>query len=157
MLYRIYRYSQWDGTQRIFDIDAEDLMDRLADEVLNQGDVMRALREMMRQGLENRDGQQLPGLRDLLERLKDQRRQQMQQYNMDSVVDDIRERLEDIIQTEREGIRQRLDQARYDVSQEHGKTAPSRKACSTSWNSVPSATWTSWTTCPRASAARYGS
>ena len=121
MLYRIYRYSQWDGTQRIFDIDAEDLMDRLADEVLNQGDVMRALREMMRQGLENRDGQQLPGLRDLLERLKDQRRQQMQQYNMDSVVDDIRERLEDIIQTEREGIRQRLDQARYDVSQEHGE------------------------------------
>ena len=121
MLYRTYRYSQWDGTQRIFDIDAEDLMDRLADEVLNQGDVMRALREMMRQGLQNRDGQQLPGLRDLLERLKDQRRQQMQQYNMDSVVDDIRERLEDIIRTEREGIQQRLDQARYDVSQEHGE------------------------------------
>ena len=121
MLYRTYRYSQWDGTQRIFDIDAEDLMDRLADEVLNQGDVMRALREMMRQGLQNRDGQQLPGLRDLLERLKDQRRQQMQQYNMDSVVDDIRERLEDIIRTEREGIQHRLDQARYDVSQEHGE------------------------------------
>ena len=121
MLYRTYRYSQWDGTQRIFDIDAEDLMDRLADEVLNQGDVMRALREMMRQGLQNRDGQQLPGLRDLLERLKDQRRQQMQQYNMDSVVDDLRERLEDIIRTEREGIQQRLDQARYDVSQEHGE------------------------------------
>ena len=121
MLYRTYHYSQWDGTQRIFDIDAEDLMDRLADEVLNQGDVMRALREMMRQGLQNRDGQQLPGLRDLLERLKDQRRQQMQQYNMDSVVDDIRERLEEIIHTEREGIQQRVDQARYDVSQEHGE------------------------------------
>ena len=121
MLYRTYRYSQWDGTQRIFDIDAEDLMDRLADEVLNQGDVMRALREMMRQGLQNRDGQQLPGLRDLLERLKDQRRQQMQQYNMDSVVDDIRERLDDIIHTEREGIQQRLGQARYDVSQDHGE------------------------------------
>ena len=121
MLYRTYRYSQWDGTQRIFDIDADELMDKLSDEILNQGDVMRALREMMRGGFQNRDGQQLPGLRDLLERLKNQRRQQMQQYNMDSVVDDIQERLEDIIHTEREGIQRRVDEARHDVSREHGE------------------------------------
>ena len=117
MLYRTYRYSHWDGTQQIFDVDADELMDRLADEILNRGDVMQALRELMRQGFENRDGQQLPGLRDLLEMLKNQRRQQMQQYNMDSVVDDLQERLDDIIRTEREGIQQRLDQAREQVSQ----------------------------------------
>ena len=43
MLYRSYRYSHWDGTQQIFDIDADELMDRLSDETLRQGDVMRAL------------------------------------------------------------------------------------------------------------------
>ena len=34
MLYRTYRYSQWDGTQRIFDIDADELMDLLSEEML---------------------------------------------------------------------------------------------------------------------------
>ncbi len=115
MLYRTYRYSQWDGSQRIFDLDADELMDRLSEEILKQGDVMRALREMFRRGLQTRDGQQMPGLRDLMEQLKNQRRQQLQQYNMDSVVADLKERLEDIIKTEREGIQRRLEEAREQV------------------------------------------
>ena len=115
MLFRNYLYSQWDGTQRIFELGAEELMDRLSDEIMNQGDVMRALREMLRQGFQDRDGQQIPGLRDIMEQLKNRRRQQMQQYNMDSVVDDLKERLDDILRTEREGIQRRLDQAREQV------------------------------------------
>jgi len=115
MLFRNYLYSQWDGTQRIFELGAEELMDRLSDEIMNQGDVMRALREMLRQGFQDRDGQQIPGLRDIMEQLKNRRRQQMQQYNMDSVVDDLKERLDDILRTEREGIQNRLDQAREQV------------------------------------------
>ena len=117
MLYRSYKYSQWDGTQRIFDIDADELMDQLSDEMLRQGDVMRALRELFRHGFENRDGQQLTGLRDLMEQLKNRRRQQLQQYNMDSVIDDLKERLDDIIQTERTGIGQRLEQAQQQMSE----------------------------------------
>ena len=116
MLYRSYRYSQWDGTQEIFSLDAEELMDRLSEEVLKQGDVMRALREMMRQGYQNRDGQQMTGLRDLLEQLKNRRRQELQQYNMDAVVEDIQERLEDIIRTERAGIDRRLEEAQQQVA-----------------------------------------
>ena len=76
MLYRSYKYSQWDGTQRIFDIDADELMDHLSDEMLRQGDVMRALRELFRQGFQNREGPHLTGLRDLMEQLKNRRRQQ---------------------------------------------------------------------------------
>ena len=116
MLYRTYRYSQWDGTQEIFGLDAEDLMDRLSEEVLKQGDVMRALREMMRQGYQSREGQQMTGLRDLLEQLKNRRRQQLQQFNMDAVVDDLQERLEDIILTERAGIDRRLEEAHQQVA-----------------------------------------
>ncbi len=117
MLYRTFRYSQWDGTQRIFDIDADELMDRLSEDLLNQGDVMQALRDLFRQGMQDRDGQQMPGLRDLMEQLKDRRRQQMQQHNMDSVLDDLQERLDDIVRTERQGIRRRLDEARQQVDE----------------------------------------
>ena len=115
MLYRTYRYSQWDGTQEIFGLDAEELMDKLSEEVLKQGDLMRALREMLRQGYQNREGQQMTGLRDLLEQLKNRRRQQLQQYNMDAVVEDLQERLEDIIRTERAGIDRRLEEAQQQV------------------------------------------
>ena len=117
MLYRTYRYSQWDGTQRIFDIDADELMELLGDDVLQEGDMTRALREMFRRGFQTRDGQRLTGLRDLMEQLKNRRRQQLEQYNMDSVADDIKERLDDIIQTEREGIGRRLEEARGQVNE----------------------------------------
>ena len=115
MLFRTYRYSKWDGTQNIFDLDADQLMDMLADDVLNRGDIMQALRDLLRQGMQNRDGEQMPGLRQLMEQLKDRRRQQMQQHNMDSVLDDLKERLEDIINTERQGIQSRLDDAQQQV------------------------------------------
>ena len=39
MLYQRYRYSQWDGTQQIFDIDASELMDALSDDLLQHGDL----------------------------------------------------------------------------------------------------------------------
>ena len=117
MLYRTYRYSQWDGTQRIFDIDADELMELLGDDVLQEGDMTRALREMFRRGFQSRDGQRLTGLRDLMEQLKNRRRQQLEQYNMDSVVDDLKERLDEIIQTERAGINRRLEEARGQVDE----------------------------------------
>ena len=117
MFYRSYRYSQWDGTQEVFDIDANELMDRLSEELLKQGDVMEALRELLRNGMQNREGQQMPGLRELMEQLKNRRRQQLQQHNMDSVVDDLKERLESILQTEREGIDRRLAQAQEQLAQ----------------------------------------
>ena len=120
MLDSIYRYSRWDGTQNIFDMDAEDLMDHLSNELLNHGDMWKALRELMRQGMQTRQGQQMPGLKDLMEQLKNQRRQEFQEYNMDSVMEDIKERLEEILKTEREGIQKRLDEARQEVEDAEG-------------------------------------
>ena len=117
LLYRSYRYSRWDGSQQIFDLDANELMDKLSDELLKDGDLMSALRELLRNGLQNREGQQMTGLRDLMEQLKNRRRQQLQQHNMDSVVDDLKERLEEILQTERQGIDRRLSDAREQIEQ----------------------------------------
>jgi uncharacterized protein with von Willebrand factor type A (vWA) domain len=127
MLYRTYRYSRWDGTQEIFDVDANELMDQLSEELLKQGDVMRALREMFRNGMRNQEGMQLTGLRELMERLKNQRRQQLQRHNMDSVVDDLKEQLDNILLTEREGIDRRLQEAQEQVAQAPEEERPQQE------------------------------
>ena len=107
---RLYRYSRWDGTQDIEPFSASDLMQHLSDEMLEGRDLWSAMREMLQRGARLPSGRQMPGLRDLLERLRERRQQQMQRYNLDSVMDDIKEKLEQIIRSEREGIERRLSE-----------------------------------------------
>jgi hypothetical protein len=38
-----FRYSIWDGTQTVTEIDAEDLLDSLSDDLLNFGDLQHAM------------------------------------------------------------------------------------------------------------------
>jgi len=110
-----YRYSIWDGTQEIASIDAEDVMSALSDDVLSNGDLARALRNLMQRGLQGRMGQ-LKGLRDLLEQLRAQRQQTMDRYDLGSIVDEIQQRLDRIVRTERDTIESRLDQARQQTT-----------------------------------------
>jgi uncharacterized protein with von Willebrand factor type A (vWA) domain len=105
----LWQYGRWDGSQQIEPFTAEDLMDHLADRILDDRDLLSSLREMMQRGADLRDGRRMPGLRDLLEQLRQQRQQQLQRYNMGSVMDDIKEQLEQVKQTEREGIQKRLE------------------------------------------------
>lgn len=108
----VYRYSQWDGTQEVDPFTAEDLMQHLADRILDDVDLRSALRDLLQRGGNFASGRRMSGLRDLLERLREQRQAQLQRYNLGSVLDDIREQLDRVIQTEREGIQRRLDAAR---------------------------------------------
>ena len=107
-----YRYSYWDGTQNPFDFDEDDILDALSEDIMNHGDVNRAMRNLMRQGMSGDQGQRVTGLRELRERLSRLQQQQLERYNLESAMDDIAERLEDIISTERGGIERRLDEAR---------------------------------------------
>ena len=107
-----YRYSRWDGTQKIFDIDEDQLMEELSNELLAHGDLQRALRNLLQRGMENGRGERMEGLRDLMERLKGRRQQDLERYNLDSMFDDINERLQSIVETERQGIDQRVQEAR---------------------------------------------
>jgi uncharacterized protein with von Willebrand factor type A (vWA) domain len=106
-----YRYSEWDGTQNIFEPDADTLMEELQRNLMYDGDLTEALRMMQRGGLTDRYGRQLPSIRELLERLRQRRQEHLEKYKLNSLLDDIRKRLDDIIQTERKGIQQRLDKA----------------------------------------------
>lgn len=104
-----YRYSRWDNTQTLEDLTAEEILDSLSDELISDGDLWNALRRMYRWGDEGKLDDRLQGLQQLLEQLRQQRQQELSRHDLGSVVDDIRKRLEEIVQTEREGIQNRLD------------------------------------------------
>ena len=106
---RAFRYSAWDGTQQGFDLDADALLDELQDELLYHGDLDAALRRMMQDGLRDRNGDDLMGLREMLERLRDRRREMLERMDLGGVYEDIAERLREIVDQEREGIERRRD------------------------------------------------
>ena len=68
-----FRYSRWDGTQQIMPFDADAIMEAISEDVMAHGDVQKALQNLMQQGYKFQSGDKMPGLRDLLERLKQQR------------------------------------------------------------------------------------
>ena len=105
-----YGYSRWDGTQNIEGLDADDILNALADDYMEDGNLQQALKRLMQDGIRSEDGRKTMGLRELMERMKNMRNEQLNRYNMASgVMDDLREKLEEIKSLEREGIQQRLD------------------------------------------------
>ena len=105
-----YGYSRWDGTQRIEGIDADDILNALSDDYLENGNLQQAMRRLMQDGIKNQDGRKSMGLREMMERMRNARNEQLNRYNMASgVMDDLREKLEEIKQLERDGIQRRLD------------------------------------------------
>src|SRR5213593_1488402 len=111
MIARSNRYERWDGSQEPFGRDAEDLFDRLAEDLFQGGDFDYALHRLMSRGWRDRQGRRLPGFEEMLERLRQKRRQQLKRYNLNDVFSNIRERLNDILRRERQGITERRDQA----------------------------------------------
>jgi uncharacterized protein with von Willebrand factor type A (vWA) domain len=84
----------------------------MADDLLHDGDPWRAMRRLMQQGARKPEGGRMPGLKDLLERLRRQKQERMQRYDLGSSLDDIKKKLEDVVKTEREGMKQRLPEAK---------------------------------------------
>src|SRR5437763_16164400 len=116
-----YGYSRWDGTQRIEGLDADDILKALSDDYRENGNLQQALRRLMQEGIQNEDNRRTMGLRELMERMRNQRNQQLNRYNMASgVMDDLREKLEEIKRMEREGIQHRLDEESTDQQQQPG-------------------------------------
>ena len=103
------RYSRWDGTQQVPPFDADALMRAMSEDLMQDGDLNRALQRLFRWGFEQEDGSQVAGLRELLQRLRERRQEQLDRYDLNSVFDDIKERLEQIKAAEAAGIQQRLD------------------------------------------------
>ncbi|MQF69023.1 VWA domain-containing protein [SAR202 cluster bacterium AD-804-J14_MRT_500m] len=111
-----YRYSRWDGSQSEFTIAADDLLEQLTDDMFRQNDVMTAMKELFRRGIHKRNNDRVQGLQEFLQQLRRHRKQKLERYNIDSVVDDLRKRIDEVVRTERQGIRKSL----YEASQKLG-------------------------------------
>ena len=94
-----YRYSRWDGTQDPFgpDVAASDVLEALSDEILMGGGADRALQRLMRRGMQGR----FSGMDALRRRLRQQRDAEESALNLAGPLEQIRERLEEILERER--------------------------------------------------------
>ena len=120
----LHRYSRWDGTQAVPDLDADDVLDEIADDVLGYGDLKSALQRLLQQGMRPPDGQRMPGLKDLLDKLRAQKQQRMQRYDLGSSLEDIAKKLDDVVKTEREGIERDLKGREREKRQQALDTIP---------------------------------
>ncbi len=106
-----FRYSRWDGSQTGFELDAEQLLDEMSDDLLYHGDLNAALRRLMQQGFKDRNNEQLMGLREMLQKLRERRRQELENRDLGGVYDDIAQQLNEVVDMEREGIDRRVEEA----------------------------------------------
>jgi uncharacterized protein with von Willebrand factor type A (vWA) domain len=97
-------YSRWDGTQQGFDLDADAILSEINDDVMYHGDVGAALRRLMQQGFSDRDGKRIAGLRELLEQLRERRREEREQYDLGGVYSEIAAELDEIVDMERSAL-----------------------------------------------------
>ncbi|MBI4329050.1 MAG: VWA domain-containing protein [Chloroflexi bacterium] len=107
-----YSYSRWDGAQSALEIDEQAFLDEFSESLLTKSDVSAALRSMAQRGVRTRQGERIKGVQDLLQQLRGQRQRTLSQHNLDSVLSDIRNKLDELLRTERDGIEQRVREAR---------------------------------------------
>jgi uncharacterized protein with von Willebrand factor type A (vWA) domain len=113
LLARAARYARWDGTQSIPALDADEILDAMADDVMAEGDLAEALRRLMERGWRTSDASRpdLTGLNELRERLRRRREELQERYQLRDVLADVRQELDEIVAQERMGIERRLDEA----------------------------------------------
>ena len=94
-----FRYSRWDGTQDPFgpDIAAADVLEQLSDEILMGGSADAALQRLLRRGMQGR----FSGLDALKRRLRQRREEEQEMLNLAGPLEQIRERLDEILERER--------------------------------------------------------
>src|SRR5437763_14017666 len=119
-----FRYSRWDGTQVGFELDADDILSEITDDLLYHGDLNSALRRMMQSGFRDRNDDRIAGMRELLEKLRRRRRDELERYDLGGVYDDIAQQLREVVDMEREGIdhleqdaRESGDQRRQEITE----------------------------------------
>ena len=120
-----FKYSRWDGTQRGFEFDAQNIVDEITDDLLYHGDVNAALRRLMQEGMRNERGEQLMGLREMMQRLRERREAIKDRGDLGGVYSEIAAELDDLVDEERHAIADALmaaeksgDQRRAEIAKE---------------------------------------
>ena len=104
------RYTAWDGTQEVR-LSAEEVFERLSEYLSFTDDVQQALDWLLHQGLEW-EGVRVMGLDDFLEQLRDEMRTRYREVNLRQAFTELRERLEEVVDLEREALEESDDPER---------------------------------------------
>ncbi len=106
-----FRYSPWDGTQQGFEVDAFDVMEQMTDDLLYNGELSSALRRMMQQGFEDRNGNRVEGVREMLRKIREEREQRLDRFDLGGVYDEVAQELRELIAQERAELDEQLASA----------------------------------------------
>ena len=104
-----FRYGSWDGSQQT-PLSADDVLSAIAEDLMEYGDLKWAMRNLLSRGMTMPDGGYIQGLRDMLKRLREQKRERLQQFDLSSVMQDIEQKLAEILSMEQNTIDEWLDQ-----------------------------------------------
>jgi uncharacterized protein with von Willebrand factor type A (vWA) domain len=96
------RYTAWDGTQQVR-LSADQVFGKLSEYLSFTDDVQQALDWLLHQGFEQ-EGLRIMGLDDFLEQLREAMRQRYREVNLREAFDPLREKLQTVVEREREAL-----------------------------------------------------
>ncbi|CAB4559058.1 MAG: hypothetical protein F2545_03730 [Actinobacteria bacterium] len=99
-----FTYSRWDGTQSGFSMEADEVLGELTDDLLFHGDINAALRRMMREGMQDADGNRIEGLREMMDKIRQRKKELEESGDLGGVYSEIADALRDIIDEERHAV-----------------------------------------------------
>ena len=118
-----FTYSRWDGTQKGFEVDADSLLEAVTDDLLYHGDVNSALRRIMQQGMTDRNGERIAGMREMLDKVRKRREELLERSDLGGVYSEIAEALDDIVDEERHHLDRNVSEAAASGDERRAETA----------------------------------
>ena len=106
-----YGFRQWGDDDDFEELDADELLRLLSDDLLDSGDLDDAIDRLLREGFTTSEGNEVKGLRDLLDQARRQRRELEQEANPDGELQRYRDWLDEIEELERDGLSELLEEA----------------------------------------------
>jgi uncharacterized protein with von Willebrand factor type A (vWA) domain len=107
-----WSYRRWDGSQPGFEDEIDALFSELSDDLLYHGDPDAALRRLLSSGFTRPDGERIQGLREMMEKLRQQRQEELDRGELGGAFEEIARELEQVIAEERTGLEDLADDAR---------------------------------------------
>jgi len=118
-----FTYSRWDGTQTGYSVNADEILDELTDDLLMHGDLQAALRRLMREGMTDKDGNRIEGLREMMDRIRQRKKELEESGDLGGVYSEIADALKDIVDEERHAVENAVRDAEASGDDRRAETA----------------------------------
>jgi len=106
-----------------FSMDADELLAEMTDDLMYHGDVNAALRRLMREGMTDKDGNRIEGLREMMDKIRQRRKEIEESGDLGGVYAEIAEALKDIIDEERHAVENAVREAEASGDERRAQTA----------------------------------